>query len=488
MKQTSCRSFDAAIIGSGFAGSILAGILSRHGMRVALIDVACHPRFAIGESSTPIADMLLRRLGERYAMNELVALSTWGRWQQSHPELAGGRKRGFTYFQHHADEPFSEQRVGENSLWVAASKSDDVADTHWYRPDVDQFLFQLAVDAGATDLSGHVVESIEQPTGQTTSLQCSRSDATNRDAITLNADWLIDASGQSGVLARMRGCQDQVADLKTKSFASFAHFRGVRRMSDWLETRGIESSIPFDADDAAQHHLLSNGWMWMLRMNNGITSVGMTSPAPVSLDWSSYPTICDLMSDAVPVEPPGVVSTGRRLQRWFDPVVGDRQLMLPTAALTLDPLHSTGIAHALAGVDRVARIVMEANDSARSEQLKAYRVSFRQEVQLLDRLVATAYATMSDFPCFTIACMLYFAAAIRCEERYQQGEDPEALWNADDAEFVRLVDWASQELMDVRKRGSSLDQRLREQLKPWNSAGLMDPAVHNRYAYTAATK
>ncbi|MDG2221913.1 MAG: tryptophan 7-halogenase, partial [Rubripirellula sp.] len=161
MKQTSRRSFDAAIIGSGFAGSILAGILSRQGMRVALIDVARHPRFAIGESSTPIADMLLRRLGERHSIAEYVDLSTWGRWQQSHPELAAGRKRGFTYFQHHDGEPFSERKIGQNSLWVAASKSDDVADTHWYRPDVDQFLFQLAIDAGATDFSEHAVESIE---------------------------------------------------------------------------------------------------------------------------------------------------------------------------------------------------------------------------------------------------------------------------------------------------------------------------------------
>ncbi len=57
---------DVAIIGSGFSGSILAWILAKQGMRVALIDAATHPRFAIGESSTPIADMLLRRLGHTY--------------------------------------------------------------------------------------------------------------------------------------------------------------------------------------------------------------------------------------------------------------------------------------------------------------------------------------------------------------------------------------------------------------------------------------
>ena len=74
--------FDVAIIGSGFAGSILAWILASRGRKVALIDAAIHPRFAIGESSTPIADKLLMRLGQHYDLPELVQLSTYGGWQQ----------------------------------------------------------------------------------------------------------------------------------------------------------------------------------------------------------------------------------------------------------------------------------------------------------------------------------------------------------------------------------------------------------------------
>ena len=34
---------------------------------------------------------------------------------------------------------------------------------------------------------------------------------------------------------------------------------------------------PFDPDDAAQHHLLGDSWMWALRFNNGITSLGWVS-------------------------------------------------------------------------------------------------------------------------------------------------------------------------------------------------------------------
>jgi len=45
---------DVAIIGAGFAGSILATALAKSGLRVALIDSTHHPRFAIAESSTPL--------------------------------------------------------------------------------------------------------------------------------------------------------------------------------------------------------------------------------------------------------------------------------------------------------------------------------------------------------------------------------------------------------------------------------------------------
>src|SRR5437870_5781735 len=48
-----------AIVGSGFAGSLLARILAVQGHGVALLERGTHPRFAIGESSTPLANLTL---------------------------------------------------------------------------------------------------------------------------------------------------------------------------------------------------------------------------------------------------------------------------------------------------------------------------------------------------------------------------------------------------------------------------------------------
>ena len=53
---------DVLILGSGFGGSLLALILARAGKLVAMVDRSRHPRFAIGESSTPLADRTLAQM------------------------------------------------------------------------------------------------------------------------------------------------------------------------------------------------------------------------------------------------------------------------------------------------------------------------------------------------------------------------------------------------------------------------------------------
>ena len=60
------QTVDVAILGSGFAGSLTALILDRIGLSVVLLERRSHPRFAIGESSTPAADFVLADLVQLY--------------------------------------------------------------------------------------------------------------------------------------------------------------------------------------------------------------------------------------------------------------------------------------------------------------------------------------------------------------------------------------------------------------------------------------
>ena len=71
---------EVAIVGSGFAGSLLARVLARQGARVVLLERGSHPRFAIGESSTPLANLCLERLPAATRQPDLRDLAAHGRW------------------------------------------------------------------------------------------------------------------------------------------------------------------------------------------------------------------------------------------------------------------------------------------------------------------------------------------------------------------------------------------------------------------------
>src|ERR1700691_1659260 len=98
----------------------------------------------IGESTTPLTNLFLEALADRYNLPEIRAFSKWGTWQRTHPEVACGLKRGFSFFHHERNES-SESLDRNQQLLVAASPHDAIADTHWYRADFDQYLMQAAI-------------------------------------------------------------------------------------------------------------------------------------------------------------------------------------------------------------------------------------------------------------------------------------------------------------------------------------------------------
>ena len=142
------ESCDVAIVGSGFAGALLARILVRLGYDVALLERGAHPRFAIGESSTPLANLSLERLAARYGLDDCYQLSTHGRWLTDHADLRRGLKRGFTFYRHHPGTPFVERGLESERLLVAASPNDALSDTHWFRADIDHHFVRAAITDG----------------------------------------------------------------------------------------------------------------------------------------------------------------------------------------------------------------------------------------------------------------------------------------------------------------------------------------------------
>ncbi|MFM8219202.1 MAG: FAD-dependent oxidoreductase, partial [Planctomycetaceae bacterium] len=101
---------DVLVIGSGFGGVLSALILQRRGLRVVVVDRARHPRFLIGESSTPMADLVWHDLCQAHQLDRLAPLAEYGSWQSSYPQLPCGLKRGFSYFAHPPQQPSQDWR------------------------------------------------------------------------------------------------------------------------------------------------------------------------------------------------------------------------------------------------------------------------------------------------------------------------------------------------------------------------------------------
>lgn len=490
---------DVVIIGSGFGGSVLALLLDRAGLKVAVVDSGRHPRFAIGESSTPIAGLVLKDLAEQYRIPCLEAISKYGSARQFAPDIMLGKKRGFSYFRHEANRPFTPSDCHENELLVTASKDDAHSDANWLRSDLDQYLAHHLCAAGVPLWEGTILDQIRHDEGW------SLSGRRNGNRVELRCSFLVDASGSQRVLLRALGVADDTAQLHTNSRALFGHFSGVRRWQSSLESNASDTTDhPFPCDQAALHHVLDEGWMWWLRFRNDITSVGLVladSDPHTTFDedlWrrtiQRYPSLAESLGDAQIVAPGPTLVASDRLQRLARAGAGPDWAALPNTIGFVDPLHSTGMAQTLCGIERLAAILARQWRSPQlATSLAAYELMVRDELLLVDLLVHGCYRSTKHFDMFCPFSMLYFTAAITYEHRRSRGQLPagRAFLSADEPELVEAIRISWQELVEICRElpdaatAKRFAANVRRRIAPYNVAGLCDPEARNMYRYTA---
>lgn len=493
---------EIVIVGSGFAGSLTALILHKIGRRVILLDRGAHPRFAIGESSTPIANLLLAELADRYDLPQLAPLAKYGPWRRAYPQIIRGIKRGFSYFQHVRGEPFHPGQNHARELLVAASSEDERADTHWLRADVDSFLVAQVQAAGIpywdqTELSVLAVRPRWSLAGRR-----------QGEDLAIHADFLIDATGPGQFLAQALNLPDHTHRLATRSRAIYGHFEKVACWPDQLAAAGGQvGDHPFPCDHAALHQLLDVGWMWQLAFDNGVTSLGFAldlARSPVLSDQSpaaewrelvaAFPAIAEQLGDARLVAPAAGPRRTGRLQRLCGEIAGENWALLPHTAGFIDPFHSTGIAHSLCGIERLARVLdTEWNRASLPAALANYGEIIRNEVFWIDELVSGCYAALGEFDLFTSYAMLYFAAAHTYEQQRVAGRLPRdaAFLLANDRQLRGVGATIRQELSRAISAINKADARhefvdaVAEGIAPYNRAGLCDPNAHNMYRHTS---
>ncbi|MFO0878650.1 MAG: FAD-dependent oxidoreductase [Gemmataceae bacterium] len=488
--------FDVIILGAGFAGSLLSLMLHQRGFRVALLERGRHPRFSLGESSTPLANLALEEISQEYQLPWLANLAEYGRWKKHYPDLPCGLKRGFTFVRHVPGRPHEALPDHANELLVAASPNDEVSDTQWLRADFDAFLAGQAVQAGVRYLDQLHLDQLTNDPASGWHLVAGR----DGERIEIECTFLVDATGPTGALARELRIDSSPTQMRTHSWAIFNHFEGVERWETLARHHGVRTDEhPYRCDDAALHHVMDGAWMWLLRFDHDLTSAGILvdgqqHPCDARLDpeqeWNAwlarYPDIQAQFARARPIR--RWERTGR-IQRCAAQTAGSNWAMLGPAAYSLDALYSTGNAHALATVQRLARCLEQHWHGDLPRALVDYDATLRREIAFLDEIVSTTYQTFRQFGLLCVYAMVYFAGAITSEERRKAGlaTPRDEFLHSHDPEFRAAVLRLSQRARSLATESNpdveSFRQEVAQGITQWNSVGLCDPGKRNLYPY-----
>lgn len=394
----------------------MAMIARRLGHSVVLLERGKHPRFTIGESSTPLSNLLIEDIANRYDLPRIKQLSKWGTWQENYPNISCGMKRGFSFYHHQPGHSLAPDPNHQRQLLVAASPHNAIADTHWFRPELDEMLVREAQSVGV-DYFDEVKLNSFLDDGTFVTLKGLRND----QAVNFRAKFVVDATGPRGFLHHTLALPESSIPNYPSTQALFSHFTNVKRLEDALPY-STSGAPPYPVDDSAVHHIFDGGWIWVLRFNNGITSAGVAATdetfarlqlANGEAAWKhllqSIPELREQFKGAKTERP---FTHVKRLSFLSETMHGQRWVLLPSAAGFVDPLLSTGFSLTLLGISRLAKILQNDWDTPRFDaSLNSYDNQSKEEILATSRLLSSLYANMNNFPAFTALSLLYFAAA-----------------------------------------------------------------------------
>ena len=497
------NSYDFVIVGSGFGGTITSMGLKHLGFDVCLIEKGSHPRFAIGESSTPIADMILRDLSDDYDLPFLKQISRYGAWQAHYPDVRCGLKRGFSYYHHQKGRRFESDDNHKHELLVAASVDDQNSDTNWLRSDVDHFLVKKAHEIGIDIYENSEILQLNRSKKHK---EWSVLATSGSQALRFKTKWVIDATGSPHFSEKFFNTTNEISEFKTNSEAIFTHLRGVPTWAEYLkENSHTVSDYPYIPDDSALHHIIEEGWLWMLRFNDGLLSCGlvfdkanMMNSGRISYNqaaWTDvikhYPSIEQILKRGTPAELPGKFIHSGRLQRKLNRMYGDGWIALNHTAGFVDPMHSTGIAFTLSGIERLLQLFPD-NSVAQvdNNKLIIFQDKVFKELEFIDILVSSVYRSRWNPELFTAAVMLYFVASVQYEQSRLKGKIPEMFLAAHDPALTQMITVIHDKIIALEKNKDKskvmkLVKEIAMAIEPFNDVGLMDDSKKNMYRHTA---
>lgn len=324
---------DVIIIGGGPGGSTAGTLLAQAGKNVLILEKDAFPRFHIGESLIPYTNDILQKIGV------WDKLFTMGFMKKLGAEFAVGtsQARVQVLFGNYLDEAHAQTFQVERSKF-------------------DQLLLDHAASQGCEVWQECKVQHVDLQEDHVT-VRCEK----QGQPLELTARWLIDASGRDTFLAKQLRLEKTNLGLP-KKFATFAHFRGVKRN-----------------DPPAEGHIvvvrLNFGWFWIIPLDDEKTSVGLVqtldhfkqtglSPAECFRQVvASTPELQQRMAHAEQVSE--FSFTGDYTYRYLRNA-GERWLLAGDAAGFIDPVFSSGVMLALRSADLAAEYILKADAEKRT--------------------------------------------------------------------------------------------------------------------------
>ena len=400
MTQTHNRRYDVVIAGGGIGGTMLAAILARHGVDVLMLEGGSHPRFSIGESTVPEAASLLRILAGRYGVPEIAALATYAGTLR-HISSTSGVKRNFSHFHHRPGEPADPRQSTQLSTFSPPLGPE----CHYFRQDIDSWLYYLALRYGAEGVSNARVTEVDfGPDG---------ADLGTADGRRYRARFVVDAGGIRAVLPQALGLREAPCRFQTHSRSIFTHMVGVppwELIAGGKRAHGLLSP----PSQGTLHHIFDGGWIWVIpfgnhpRSTNRLCSVGLTLdtarfPAqgapPAEEFWdviSRFPSVAQQLNKARPAR--DFIGTPQN-QFSSAKVTGDRWFLLPHASDFVDPLFSSGLSLTFWTINQLAYRLIESVRLRHfsSERFEPVAEWMRRCFDYYDTLASRSYTSFTEF-------------------------------------------------------------------------------------------
>jgi len=387
------------ILGTGLGGSMLGSILARGGLSVLMVEADTHPRFTIGEATTPDTNFRLKMLGHKYDVPEINFLSTFHELRDNVGSSCG-TKRAFSFLYHRE----GQEQNPEESYQYPTLAPPMGPDCHFFRQDTDAYMMSVAIRYGAhvkqqTRISDFQIE------GDTVRLISTKGEE-------FSGSYIVDATGMKSVLATRFDLRDNPEDYLTNSRAIYTHMVDVEHY-DTVGPSHEAYGLKYPLSQSTLHHMFEGGWMWVIPFNNHIDATNPLCSVGLMLNRELYPeTGMDPEEEFFSIvnRHPGMlkqfkkakpvrnwISTGR-IQYGAKQLAGHRYCLLSHAAGFIDPLFSSGLVLTTATIDLIAGQLFNSfktNDFS-AEAFQHLNDYFQTNVRFFDRVVGNSYTSFRD--------------------------------------------------------------------------------------------